>query len=162
VVQKAISELKPGVPVTNISATTEEEAIGKVEFKAPDGLTPDEATAYEAAFEKEAKNNGDGTWMVTAVLAESAKPLIGESATDADDAFTVDADNVVITIQNYVKGLNYGVISAAEITKLNTEDAVVEKATVTDGKITLEKSGDTKFYKVIVDFNEINESPKAE
>ena len=92
----------------------------------------------------------------------NVKPTIGDSAADVGDAFTVDAENVVITIQNYVKGLNYGVISADEVTKLKTSEAVVEKATVTDGKITVEKSGDIMFYKVIVDFNEIKESPKAE
>ncbi|MBO5905198.1 MAG: hypothetical protein J6Q84_02125 [Kiritimatiellae bacterium] len=162
--QQGANEVVPGGDAVTVTAADKASALEMVDLKVtpPEGLTADEAEAYEAAFTKDAKDNGDGSWTITAILAETAKPLIGESAADAGDAFTVDAENVVITIQNYVKGLNYGVRSAADIAKLETEDAVVEKATVTDGKITLEKSGDTKFYKVIVDFNEIKESPKAE
>ena len=162
--QQGANEVVPGGDAVTVTAADETSALKMVDLKVmiPEGLTEEEVTAYKAAFTKDAKDNGNGTWEVTAILADSAKPLIGESAADAGDAFTVDAENVVITIPNYVKGLNYGVRSAAEIAKLETEEAVIEKATVTDGKITLEKSGDTKFYKVIVDFNEIKESPKAE
>lgn len=158
--QGANEEVVPGGDAVTVTAADETSALEMVDLSVthPDGLTADEVTAYEEAFAKDAKDNGDGTWTITAVLAESAKPLIGDSAADAGDAFTVDAENVVITIQNYVKGLNYGVVSADEVGKLKTSDAVVKKATVTDGKITLEKAGDVKFYKVIVDFNEIVES----
>ena len=158
--QQGANEVVPGGDAVTVTAADETSALKMVYLKVPppEGLTADEAEAYEEAFAKDAKDNGDGTWTITAVLAETAKPLIGDSAADAGDAFKVDAENVVITIQNYVKGLNYGVISADEVTKLTTSEAVVKKATVTDGKITLEKSGDTKFYKVIVDFKEIVES----
>lgn len=162
--QQGANEVVPGGDAVTVTAADETSALEMVDLNVPtpEGLTEEEASAYKAAFTKDAKDNGNGTWTVTAILVETAKPVIGESAADAGDAFTVDAENVVITIPNYVKGLNYGVRSAAEIAKLETEEAVIEKATVTDGKITLEKSGDTKFYKVIVDFNEIKESPKAE
>lgn len=155
--QQGANEVVPGGDAVTVTAADETSALEMVDLSVtpPDGLTDDEAKAYEEAFTKDAKDNGDGTWTITAILAETAKPLIGDSAADAGDAFTVDAENVVITIQNYVKGLNYGVVSADEIAKLTTSEAVVEKATVTDGKITLVKSGDTKFYKVIVDFKEI-------
>ena len=144
-----------------IVKTQEDANAVELNVVAPEDFNDTEKEVYLGCFEK-VTSNVEGGLEVKLALKEDVKPLIGESAADAGDAFTVDAENVVITIQNYVKGLNYGVRSAAEITKLNTEDAVVEKATVTDGKIMLKKSGDTKFYKVIVDFNEIKESTEAE
>ena len=84
----------------------------------------------------------------TTVTLKLNKPVIGDSAEGADDAFTVTADAVTIKITNYNSDLNYGVRIAADISGLKT--AEITEVETEDGIITLTKSGDSAFYEVVV------------
>ena len=93
----------------------------------------------------------------TTVTLKLNKPVIGESAEGADDAFTVSADAVTIKITNYNKDLKYGVRIAADISGLSS--AAITPVEPNDGVITLEKSGDSAFYEVVVSDVEIPATP---
>ena len=84
----------------------------------------------------------------TTVTLKLNKPVIGDSAEGADDAFTVTADTVAIKITNYNKNLNYGVRIAGDINSLKT--AEITEVETEDGVITLTKSGDSAFFEVVV------------
>lgn len=84
----------------------------------------------------------------TSVTLKLNKPVIGESTEGADDAFTVTADAVTIKITNYNSALKYGVRIAADINGLGS--AAITPVEPNDGVITLEKSGDSAFYEVVV------------
>ena len=84
----------------------------------------------------------------TTVTLKLNKPVIGDSAEGADDAFTVTTDAVTIKITNYNKDLNYGVRIAADINSLKT--AEITEVETEDGIITLTKSGDSAFFEVVV------------
>ena len=84
----------------------------------------------------------------TTVTLKLNKPVIGESAEGADDAFTVTADAVTIKITNFNSALKYGVRIAADINGLKT--AEITEVETEDGVITLTKSGDSAFYEVVV------------
>jgi hypothetical protein len=85
----------------------------------------------------------------TSVTLKLNKPVIGDSAEGADDAFTVTADAVTIKITNYNSALKYGVRIAADVNSLKT--AGIEPVTPTAGVITLEKAaGNSAFYEVVV------------
>ena len=85
----------------------------------------------------------------TTVTLKLNKPVIGDSAEGADDAFTVTADAVTIKITNYNSALKYGVRSAADINSLSS--AEITTVTPTAGVITLEKAaGNSAFYEVVV------------
>ena len=156
VVQKAISELKPGVPVTNISATTEEEAINKVELKVevPENanITKDEYAEYFKIVATET-SEGSGVWEVAAVLDDTkVKPVIAETT----PAITFNENGTVtVNIENKLPGLNYGVRYATTVEAVETT-APVAGFTVTPA------DGDTAgFFKVVVDFAPIAD-PEAE
>lgn len=84
----------------------------------------------------------------TIVTLKLNKPVIGDSAEGAGDAFTVTADAVTIKITNFNSALKYGVRSAADINSLKT--AEITEVETEDGVITLTKSGDCAFYEVVV------------
>jgi hypothetical protein len=84
----------------------------------------------------------------TSVTLKLNKPVIGDSAEGADDAFTVTADAVTIKITNYNSALKYGVRIAADINSLKT--AEITEVETEDGVITLTKSGDSAFFEVVV------------
>lgn len=85
----------------------------------------------------------------TTVTLKLNKPVIGDSAEGADDAFTVTAEEVTIKITNYNSALKYGVRTAADISGLST--AAITTVTPTSGVITLEKAaGNSAFYEVVV------------
>lgn len=90
----------------------------------------------------------------TTVTLKLNKPVVGESQDGADDAFTVTAEEVTIKITNYNSALKYGVRSAADINGLSAAEITVlsvANGNITeDGVITLEKSGDSAFYEVVV------------
>jgi len=99
----------------------------------------------------------------TSVALKLNKPVIGDSAEGADDAFTVTADAVTIKITNYNSVLKYGVRIAADINSLSSAEITVlsvANGNITeDGVITLEKSGDSAFYEVVVSDVEIPTTP---
>lgn len=84
----------------------------------------------------------------TTVTLKLNKPVIGDSAEGADDAFTVTAEEVTIKITNFNSALKYGVRIAADINSLKT--AEITEVETEDGVITLTKSGDSAFYEVVV------------
>ena len=84
----------------------------------------------------------------TTVTLKLNKPVIGDSAEGADDAFTVTADAVTIKITNFNSALKYGVRIAADINGLKT--AEITEVETEDGVITLTKSGDSAFFEVVV------------
>ena len=84
----------------------------------------------------------------TTVTLKLNKPVIGESAEGADDAFTVTAEEVTIKITNFNSALKYGVRTAGDINSLKT--AEITEVETEDGVITLTKSGDSAFYEVVV------------
>jgi hypothetical protein len=156
VVQKAISELKPGAPVTNISATTEEEAISKVKLtvEVPENanVTKDDYANYFKLVATET-SEGSGVWEVAAVLDDTkVKPVIAETT----PAITFNEDGTVtVNIDNELPGLNYGVRYATTV-------EAVETTTPVAGFTVTPAAGDTAgFFKVVVDFKVIKSSLKA-
>ena len=156
VVQKAISELKPGVPVTNISATTEEEAISKVKLtvEVPENanVTKDDYANYFKLVATET-SEGSGVWEVAAVLDDTkVKPVIAETT----PAITFNDDGTVtVNIENELPGLNYGVRYATTV-------EAVDAAEIVPGFTVTPAEGDTAgFFKVVVDFAPIA-TPEAE
>lgn len=94
----------------------------------------------------------DGT--VTLKLNDNAKPTIGETATDADDAIVLTDTTVSLGVTNAKNGLWYGVqeySDAACTTKVGDvtgwAQATGETVTVTATK----PEGDKAFFKVVVD-----------
>lgn len=94
----------------------------------------------------------DGT--VTLKLNDNAKPTIGETATDADDAIVLTDTTVSLGVTNAKDGLWYGVqeySDAACTTKVGDvtgwAQATGETVTVTATK----PEGDKAFFKVVVD-----------
>ena len=98
----------------------------------------------------------DGT-TVTLTLNDTVKPVISDSTEGADDAFTVSAKEVTIKIKNYNSALKYAVRSAADIKDIDNANATIQPVEVKNGAMTVSKSGDRQFYKVVVsdvDFSE--------
>ena len=94
----------------------------------------------------------------TSVTLKLNKPVIGDSAEGADDAFTVSATEVAIKISNYNSDLKYGVRIAADINGLGS--AAITPVEPNDGVITLEKAtGNSAFYEVVVSDVEIPTKP---
>ncbi len=162
VVQKAISELKPGIPVTNISATTEEEAINKVELKVevPENanITKDEYAEYFKIVATET-SEGSGVWEVAVVLDDTkVKPVIAETTADdtTKEAFVIDDDgNVTLNISNKKPGLYYGVQVLAE---LGADPVAVVPETEAGALVVTADDipdGNAAFFKVVVDFKPI-------
>ena len=152
VVQKAISELKPGIPVTNISATTEEEAISKVkltvEVPANANVTKDDYANYFKLVATET-SEGSGVWEVAAVLDDTkVTPVIAETT----PAITFKDGEVTVNIKNELPGLYYGVRYAT------TVEAVETTAPVAGFTVTPDEGDTAGFFKVVVDFKPIPEA----
>ena len=156
VVQKAISELKPGVPVTNISATTEEEAISKVkltvEVPAGANITKDDYAKYFKLVATET-SEGSGVWEVAAVLDDTKVTPVIAATTDENGvvtpAITFEDGKVTVNIENELPGLYYGVRYATTVDAVDAAE-IVPHLTVTPA------AGDTAgFFKVVVDFKPI-------
>lgn len=145
----------PFVPATaesvTVDAATEEAALAMVVIQRPEGVGDSVVSAedYAAYFTKTATGES-GNWTVTVTLNEEVKPVVG-TTDDANDAFTVDADGVTITINNYKPGLYYGIRSATELGALKTTVEAVG-VDVVGGKISANKlDGNSAFYQVVVD-----------
>lgn len=135
-----------------VDAATKEAALAMVVIQRPEGVGDSVVSAgnYAAYFTKTATGES-GNWTVTVTLNEEVKPVVG-TTDDADDAFTVDADGVTITINNYKPGLYYGIRSATELGALKNVKAVDVNVDVEKGKINVDKlTGDSAFYQVVVD-----------
>ena len=156
VVRKAMSELKPGVPVTNISATSEEDAIRKVvltvEVPAGANITKDDYAKYFKLVATET-SEGSGIWEVAAVLDDTKVTPVIAATTDENGvvtpAITFEDGNVTVNIENELPGLNYGVRYATTV-------EAVDAAEIVPGFTVTPAEGDTAgFFKVVVDFKEI-------
>ena len=159
VVQKAISELKPGTPVTDISATDEDEAINKVkltvEVPAGANITKDDYANYFKLVATET-SEGSGVWEVAAVLDDTKVTPVIAATTDENGvvtpAITFEDGKVTVNIENELPGLYYGVRYATTVEAVETI-APVAGLTVTPA------AGDTAgFFKVVVDFKPIPEA----
>lgn len=95
----------------------------------------------------------DGT--VTLKLNDNAKPTIGETATDADDAIVLTDTTVSLGVTDAKAGLWYGVQAysdAACTTKVGDEPTGWKKATGETVTVIVTKPGaDKAFFKVVVD-----------
>ena len=151
VAKKTTEALKPGASTT-VTATTEAEALAKVELSVtvPEGV---DATKYTGYFTLKATDNGDGTWAVAAVLKDEVKPVI-EATTDdkgvVTPAISFGANGeVTINISNELPGLFYGVKYATTVGGVETAEAI-------PGLTVTPKAGNTAgFFRVVVDFKEI-------
>jgi hypothetical protein len=131
-----------------VAAADEVAAMAMVVIQRPEGVADD--VDYAAYFTKTVTGE-PGAYTVTVSLKDDVKPVVG-TTDDADDAFTVDADGVTITINNYKPGLYYGIRSATELGALKNVEAVDVNVDVEKGKINVDKlTGDSAFYQVVVD-----------
>jgi hypothetical protein len=133
-----------------VAAADADAAMAMVVIQRPAGVGDVVVSAedYAAYFTKTATGE-PGAYTVTVSLKDDVKPVVG-TTDDADDAFTVDADGVTITINNYKPGLYYGIRSATELGALKNVEAV--DVGVKEGKINVGKlTGDSAFYQVVVD-----------
>lgn len=130
-----------------VSASTEGEALEKVKL---DVTVPDveglDADAYKGYFALKATDNQDGTWAITAVLKDEVKPVI--STTKPAITFN-EGGSITVNIDNELPGLYYGVRYATTV-------EAVENAAPVSGLTVTPAEGDTAgFFKVFVDFKEI-------
>ena len=150
-----------------VIASSPDDAASKVTILVPDAMK-DVVTAdrYVEYFVKSAEYNAStGKYTVTAALnPDVVKPIIAETTADdtTKEAFVIDADgNVTLNINNKMPGLYYGVQVLAE---LGADPVAVVPETNGSLFVPAENlpDGNAAFFKVIVDFNEINEFPEAE
>ena len=148
VAEQPVKPVAPGAEGSvTVSASTEDEALEKVKLSVtvPDveGL---EADTYKGYFALKATDNQDGTWTVAAVLDDTkVKPVISTEK----PAITFEDGKVTVNVDNELPGLYYGVRYATTVEAVETT-APVAGLTVTPAE------GDTAgFFKVVVDFKEI-------
>jgi hypothetical protein len=148
----------PFVPATaesmsvEVAAADADAAMAMVVIQRPAGVGDVVVSAEDyAAYFTKTVTGEPGAYTVTVSLKDDVKPVVG-TTDDADDAFTVDADGVTITINNYKPGLYYGIRSATELGALKNVEAVDVNVDVEKGKINVDKlTGDSAFYQVVVD-----------
>lgn len=109
--------------------------------------------SYETYFQKTAKDNGDGTWTVTATLSKTQIFEGDASETEVltatlDGVLDGTADEITIPAKN---GLYYSFASGTELDDLVEGDRFL----ATGGVATLDKIAGDTFYKVLV-----NTAPK--